>query len=134
MQILQGLHRTVDGLLANGIVEVGRGIVRIQLLGQVELFGSQGVTLLFEVGLAQITSDECIVGIQSCRDLDIAASLTKVAISNLGESQPKAGQGALGLQYNGSFKSRLGVGKFNLGQSSKTQHSLGTTQFGTHCS
>src|SRR3546814_8466526 len=54
LQILQGLAGSVFGLLPDRIVEIGRWIWWIQLLGDRELVRIQRVPFLFEIRLAEL--------------------------------------------------------------------------------
>lgn len=52
LQILECLHRPVFGLLLDGFVEPGRGILGIEGLGEIELLFGDGVALLLVISLA----------------------------------------------------------------------------------
>ncbi len=91
---LQGFHRTVGGLLGDGIVKPWRGIVGVEFLGD-------GVFLLIErnaffliVGLAQVTADEGVVGIEAGGDFDFPAAGFQIALADLGQPNPRRGKGA----------------------------------------
>ena len=92
LQIYERIYRTIFRLLSNGIVEPCGGIVRIELLGEVELRACKLVALFFVVSLAEITADQRRPGIEANRDLDFLPAAFKVSTANLGQSQTQSRQ------------------------------------------
>ncbi len=91
--VLQRLHRSVGGLLGDGVVEPGRGIVGVEFLGDGVFTLIELGALFLVVGLAEVAADEGVVGVEAGGDLDLPAARLQVALADLGQAQA---QGAAG--------------------------------------
>jgi hypothetical protein len=97
---VQGPDRLVLALLADGVVEVGRRIERIELLGDCELIGVERTALLLEVGFAQVGAQQGIAGVQARRDLEVPSTSLQGAVADHRETEAEPGQGIGGVAGN----------------------------------
>ena len=58
LHVMQGLHRPVGGLLGNGVIEVWRRVVGVQLLGDLVFALIQPGALFLVKRLAQVAADQ----------------------------------------------------------------------------
>ena len=79
LELAQRLDRAIVQLQADRVVEPGRGVVRIELLGDRVLLGVQRVAPLLEVRLAQVAADQRVVRIEGRGDLDLLAPALEIA-------------------------------------------------------
>ena len=86
LRVLQRLHRTVRGLLGDGVVEPRRRVLRIGLLGQLVLAADQVVALRLEVGLAQVAAQERLTRVEADRQLDLPTALRERPVADLREA------------------------------------------------
>ena len=73
--IEHGLDGPVDALQADRVVEIWRGIERIELLGEGELPGVERIAFLLEIGLAEIGAEQRVGGIEADSHLQVTAAL-----------------------------------------------------------
>ena len=92
VELAQGLDRAVDGLQADGVVEVGRGVERIELLGELVLVGGQGLAPFLEIGSAEIGAQQRVARVQAHGKLEVGPALLDAAFADLCEAQAEARQ------------------------------------------
>ena len=95
VELAQRLDRPVDRLQPDRVVEVGRGVERVELLGQRVLLGGQLLAPLLEVGAAEVGAQQRVAGIEADGELDVAPAGLQVAVADLGEAEPEPRQGGL---------------------------------------
>ena len=133
-QVLQRFHRPVGGLLGDGVVKPGGGVVGVEFLGNGVFPFVEAGTLFLVEGLAQVAADQGVVGIQAGGDLDFRPSLLQLAVTDLGQPISQSGQWVCLVGLNGFLKRRPGVVRFDLGQVGKAQHGLGPGEVRCQCS
>ena len=105
--VAQRLDRPVLGLQADRVVEPGRRVVGVELLGDLELLGVEWAAALLEVGLAEVAAQQRGVGVERCGDLELAAAILEVARADLGEAEAEAGERHSGIQLDRALERRL---------------------------
>ena len=126
--IFQGLHRPVGGLLGDGVVEPGGGVVGVEFLGDGVFTLVQFRALFLVVGLAEVAADEGVVGVEAGGDLDLPSARLEVALADLGQTQTQARQGGGLVEADRLLEGRFGLVYLDLHQVGKSQNVLGQGQ------
>ncbi len=89
---MQRLDRPVGGLLVDGVVEPGGGVLGIEELGLLELGLGEPAALLLEVSLAEVAADQRVVGIEGSGYLDLLGAGVEIPFADLREAQAQPRQ------------------------------------------
>lgn len=97
---MQGRHQPVEALLAQGVVEPGGGVVRVEVSGDIVLPPGLAVPLLLVVGLAEVAADQGVAGIEGGGDLDFRPPCLQLTLPDQRQSQSETGKGLGGIKDN----------------------------------
>ena len=127
---MQRLAGAVCRLLGDCVIEVGRRVLGVQLLGHRVLARVQRRAFLLEVSLAQIAPDDRIVRVQTRRDLQVAASFIEFAIPDFRQPETEPRQRIRLIERDRLLKGFPCLRGLDLRQVSEAKDSLGSRQIG----
>ena len=125
---VERLHRAIDALLEDGVVEVGSRILRVQLRCALELVARRGRPALLVVGLSEVAAQERIVRVQRDRDLDVLPASREVASADPGEPESEPGQRVRRVESDRPLERLCGQAHVHSRQVDEAEHRVRTSE------